>query len=288
MRMTERSIDKQWVRASFDRAASGYEASAILQKEVGRRMLERLDYINLQPETVLDIGCGTGLGLQALLKRYRKAQVLGMDFAMGMLEMSRTKGGFWHRPLLACADFEALPVRSDSIDLLFSNLTLQWCNRLDDVFNGVFRIMRPDGLFLFTTLGPDTLMELRQSWAQVDGFPHVNQFADMHEVGDTLVEAGFSDVVMDVERIVLSYQSPHAVIGELRSIGAVNRDRHRTRGLMGRRHWQSMLEAYEQFRMSDGSYPATYEVVFGHALRPRTSRSGKNGEIRIPVSGLKR
>lgn len=284
--MAEHKVDKQWVRASFDRAAPSYEASAALQKEVGQRMLERLGYIKLQPEAVLDIGCGTGLALRALMKKYPGAQVLGMDFAMGMLEMSRRKGRLWSRPLLACADFEALPVRSDAIDLLFSNLTLQWCNSLDAVFSGVFRALRADGLFLFATLGPDTLMELRQSWAQVDGFPHVNRFADMHEVGDALVEAGFGEVVMDVERIVLNYPSVRDVVSELRSIGAVNRDRDRMRGLMGRRHWQSMLDAYEQFRLADGSYPATYEVVFGHAVRPATSRRDKEGKIHIPVSGL--
>jgi malonyl-CoA O-methyltransferase len=285
--MPDRINDKHWVRSSFDRAARNYEGSAVLQKEVGLRMLERLEYIQLQPETVLDIGCGTGLGLQALMKRYRKAQVIGMDFAMGMLQQSKRKRGILRRPMLACADFEALPVRPDSIDLLFSNLTLQWCGQLQNVFEGAHQAMRPDGLFLFTSLGPDTLLELRQSWAQVDGMPHVNEFLDMHVVGDHLVAAGFSEVVMDVERIVLSYDSPRDVIGELRTIGAVNRDSGRLRGLMGRGQWQGMLKAYEQFRLPDGRYPATYEVIFGHALRSRSSRMGRNGEIRVPVSGLK-
>lgn len=286
--MSDRVNDKRWVRTSFDRAAKNYEGSASLQKEVGQRMQERLDYMLHQPKTVLDIGCGTGLGLQALMKRYRKAQVIGMDFARGMLQQSRSKGGILRRPLLACADFEALPVRSDSIDLLFSNLTLQWCDQLQDVFEGAHRVLRPDGLFLFTSLGPDTLFELRQSWAQVDGLPHVNEFLDMHVVGDYLVAAGFAEVVMDVERIVLSYESPHDLIRELKSIGAVNRDRGRLRGLMGRDHWQAMLKAYEDFRLPDGRYPATYEVVFGHAVRSRAARAGQNGEIRVPVSGLKR
>lgn len=286
--MNEYTIDKHWVRASFDKSAPDYEVTALLQKEVGRRMLERLDYIHLQPETVLDIGCGTGVGLQALMQRYRKALVLGMDFAMGMLHESRRKGRILRRPVLACGDLERLPLRPDSIDLLFSNLTLQWCNRLDQVFADAFRTMRADGLFMFTTLGPDTLHELRQSWAKVDGLPHVNRFPDMHEVGDQLVSAGFSEVVMDVERIVLTYPSPKEMISELKRIGAVNRDQGRQRGLMGRRHWQDMLEAYESFRRGDGAYPATYEVVFGHALRPRGGAARRDGEIHVPISSLRR
>jgi malonyl-CoA O-methyltransferase len=286
--MTDRGNDKHWVRTSFDRAAKHYESSAALQKEVGLRMLERLDYMLLQPEVILDIGCGTGLGLQALMKRYRKARVIGMDFAMSMLEQSRRKGSLLRRPMLACADFETLPVRPDSIDLLFSNLTLQWCGQLPEVFKGAHQVLRPDGLFLFTSLGPDTLLELRQSWAQVDNLPHVNEFLDMHEVGDYLVSAGFSEIVMDVERIVLSYETPRDVVTELRAIGAVNRDSGRLRGLMGRGQWQAMLKAYEQFRLPDGRYPATYEVIFGHAVRSRSARVDQNGEVRVPVSGLKR
>ena len=285
--MSDHHIDKYWVRASFNRAAPAYDEAAILQKQVGQRMLERLDFIRLQPGVVLDIGCGTGSGLLALKKRYKKSWVLGMDFAEGMIRQARSRSRLpWQRPLLAVADIEALPIAPDSIDLLFSNLTLQWCSDLPRVFSGIFNTLRPDGLFLFSTLGPDTLHELRSSWSEVDDRPHVIQFPDMHNVGDALVGAGFADVVMDIERVTMTYDSPREAIESLRAIGAVNRDAGRTRGLLGPGQWKLMLNAYEQFRQEDGRYPVTYEVVFGHALRSRNASAGPDGVVTVPLSGL--
>ena len=285
--MNDHQIDKRWVRASFSRAAPAYDDAAILQKQVGQQMLERLDFIRLQPGVVLDIGCGTGSGFRALKKRYKKSRVLGMDFAEGMIRQARSYSCLpWQRPLLAVADIEALPLAPDSIDLLFSNLTVQWCSDLPRVFSGVFNTLRPDGMFLFSTLGPDTLHELRASWSEVDGNPHVIQFPDMHIVGDALVGAGFADVVMDVERITMTYDSPREAIESLRAIGAVNRDVGRARGLLGPGPWKRMLNAYEQFRQEDGQYPVTYEVVFGHALRSRNASAGPDGVVTVPLSGL--
>jgi malonyl-CoA O-methyltransferase len=285
--MSDHHIDKRWVRASFSRAAPDYDEAAILQKQVGQRMLERLDFIRLQPGLVLDIGCGTGSGLFALKKRYKKSRVLGMDFAEGMIQQVRCRTRLpWQRPLLTVADIEALPIAPDSIDLLFSNLTLQWCSDLPRVFSGIFNTLRPDGLFLFSTLGPDTLHELRSSWSEVDDRPHVIQFPDMHNVGDALVGAGFADVVMDIERVTMTYDSPREAIESLRAIGAVNRDAGRTRGLLGPGQWKRMLNAYEQFRQEDGRYPVTYEVVFGHALRSRNASAGPDGVVTVPLSGL--
>ena len=285
--MSDHHVDKRWVRAAFSRAAPAYDDAAFLQKQVSQRMLERLDYIQLQPEVVLDIGCGTGSGLRALKKRFKKSRVLGMDFAEGMIQQARTRSRLpWQRPLLAVADLEALPLGPDSIDLVFSNLTLQWCSDLLQVFSGVFNVLRPDGLFHFSTLGPDTLHELRASWAEVDEYPHVMHFPDMHIVGDALVGAGFADVVMDVERVTMTYDSPREAVESLRAIGAVNRDVGRARGLLGPGQWKRMINAYEQFRQEDGRYPVTYEVVFGHALRSRSASAGPDGVVKVPLSGL--
>ena len=286
--MTEHSrIQKDRVRLAFSRAAPTYEASAELQRLVSDEMLQRLEFIRMQPERVLDAGCGTGMGLRGLEKKYRKAQVVGVDFAEGMLREARRGGRFWHRPLLAGGDIECLPVRSDAVDLFFSSLTLQWCPDPGPAFAEAARVLRSGGLFFFTTLGPDTLQELRSSWASVDDLPHVNAFADMHDIGDALVNNGFADVVMDVERFVLNYESVRAVAESLRHIGAVNHNAGRQGGLTGRNRWEAMVDAYAAFRNDNGSYPATYEVIFGHAIRPEVVSADSHGVARIPISGLK-
>ncbi len=281
------NLDKALVQRSFSKAAATYEASAGLQKQVLTEMLERLEFIRLEPRRVLDVGCGTGMALRELERRYRKAQVLGVDFAEGMVAEARRRSRFWRRPMLAAGDLEALPVRSDTIDLMFSSLTLQWCPDPGGAFREAARVLRSGGLFFFSTLGPDTLKELRHCWAQVDGLPHVNQFMDMHHVGDALVGSGFADVVMDVERVVLYYDSVRDLVDSLRQIGAVNHIVGRRDGLMGKTRWQAMVEAYEELRDEEGRFPLSYEVVYGHALRPAAISGDSEGVVKIPLSGLK-
>jgi malonyl-CoA O-methyltransferase len=227
------------------------------------------------------------MSLRELERRFRKAQVLGIDFAEGMLNEARRRSRFWRRPILAAGDIEELPVRSDTMDLLFSSLTLQWCPDPGRVFTEAARVLRRGGLLFFSTLGPDTLKELRHCWAQADGLPHVNQFMDMHHVGDALVDSGFADVVMDVERVVLYYDSVRDVANSLRRIGAVNHVEGRRDGLMGKSRWQAMVRAYEELRDEQGRFPVSYEVVYGHALRPAVVSGDSEGVVKIPLSGLK-
>jgi malonyl-CoA O-methyltransferase len=281
------NLNKALVRRSFSKAASTYEASAELQKQVFAEMLERLEFIRLEPRRILDVGCGTGVAMRELERRYRKAQVLGIDFAEGMLSEARSSARFWRRPMLAAGDLESLPVRSDTMDLMFSSLTLQWCSDLGGAFTEAARVLRSGGLFFFSTLGPDTLKELRHCWAQVDGLPHVNQFVDMHHVGDALVSSGFADVVMDVERVVLHYDSVRDLVDSLREVGAVNHIAGRRDGLMGKSRWQAMVRAYEELRDERGRFPLSYEVVYGHALRPAVVSGDSEGVVKIPLSGLK-
>jgi malonyl-CoA O-methyltransferase len=281
------NLNKALVRRSFSKAASTYDASAELQKQVFAEMLERLEFIRLEPQRILDVGCGTGVAIRELERRYRKAQVLGIDFAEGMLSEARSSARFWRRPMLAAGDLESLPVRSDTMDLMFSSLTLQWCSDLGGAFTEAARVLRSGGLFFFSTLGPDTLKELRHCWAQVDGLPHVNQFVDMHHVGDALVSSGFADVVMDVERVVLHYDSVRDLVDSLREVGAVNHIAGRRDGLMGKSRWQAMVRAYEELRDERGRFPLSYEVVYGHALRPAVVSGDSEGVVKIPLSGLK-
>lgn len=282
--------DKSWVRRSFDRAAADYDAAAVLQREVGARLLERLDLIRLQPRRILDIGAGTGVATRALMKRYPKAQVVALDLAPAMLQLARKRAPLLRRLPCVCGDAEALPFAAGSFDMVFSNLTLQWCHELDRVFTGLQRVLRPEGLLMFSTLGPDTLIELRRSWAEADAGEHVNTFFDMHDIGDGLVRAAFADPVMDVERITLTYPNARALMRDLKVIGAHNVSQSRERGLTGKHKLRRMEAAYERFRRPDGTLPATHEVVYGHGWAPRElpQRRGQAGEAYIPVGRISR
>lgn len=287
--MTERdapTIDKRDVRASFGRAASDYDRVAVLQREVGERLLERLDTIRVMPERILDLGTGTGYIAHALVKRYRGARVVALDIAQPMLVQARRRAGWWRRPRFVCGDVERLPFASQSVDMLLSNLTLQWCNSLDAVFAEFRRVLRPGGALLFTTFGPDTLRELRASWAAADTYAHVNAFLDMYVVGDAMVRAGLMDSVLDVERFTLTYPDLNALAHDLKTLGAHNVNAGRARGLTGRGRWRVVREAYEEYRVQ-GMLPATYEVIYGHAWAPRDG-TARSGEFVIPIETLRR
>ncbi|MDQ2696375.1 MAG: malonyl-ACP O-methyltransferase BioC [Pseudomonadota bacterium] len=285
-------LDKDQVRHAFHRAAPRYDEAAVLQREVGNRMLERLELIRIDPQMIVDVGCGTGVATAALLKRYRRARVIGLDIAPAMLPIARRRAP-WLRTLhCVCADAEALPLADASCDMIFSNLTLQWCADLDRVFRECRRALKPGGLLLFSTLGPDTLTELRQSWAQADGYNHVNAFIDMHDVGDALVRARLADPVMDVERLTLTYADVYALMRDLKTLGAHNVTAGRARGLTGRRRLEAMGAAYEAFRDRDGRLPATFEVVYGHAWGSESpaslSHRRADGAAVFPLAGLGR
>ncbi|UTH75597.1 malonyl-ACP O-methyltransferase BioC [Chromobacterium sp. IIBBL 290-4] len=268
--------DKARVRASFEKAAASYDSAAVLQREVSDRMAERLDYIKHQPALILDAGAGTGYGAAQLRERYPQARVLELDLAHAMLLASRERGrageGLLKKlfkpspPWQVNADIEKLPLADSSVDMIWSNLTIQWINVPDKMFAELRRVLKPDGLLMFSTLGPDTLSELRDAFGGVDGATHVNQFIDMHDIGDALMRAGFAEPVMDMEKIVLTYDNAKSVMRDLKAIGAHNATAGRGRGLMGKEAWRKVEEAYERHRR-DGKLPASYEVVYGHAWK---------------------
>ena len=268
----EFQIDKRLARKAFGNAADKYEQAAALQQEVEARLLERLDLVRLKPKCVLDLGCGTGRGSHALLARYPKTQLVSQDIAFGMLSHTRKRGRWLRRPNCVCADAERLPFPENHFDLVFSNLMLQWCTDIDAVFSEVQRVLRPGGLLIFTTFGPDTLQELRKSWATVDDYTHVNAFMDMHDMGDALMRCGFAEPVMDIERLTVTYKDVHCLMRDLKQIGAHNITQGRLRGLTGKHRMRAFIDAYEQYR-SDGLLPASYEVVNGHAWAPDNSVS---------------
>ncbi len=272
-------IDKRRVRDSFGRAAADYDAAAVMQHEVFEHMFARLDLVKLQPKLILDAGCGPGRGAVRLAERYGQAQVLALDIALPMLYQAAARPSWWTkltgrtRQSFVCADIEALPVRENSVDLLWSNLAIQWCNDIDLTFRELHRALRPDGLLMFSTFGPDTLMELRAASHADADYTHVNRFFDMHDIGDALVRAGFADPVMDVERFTLTYEDVMALMRDLKIIGAHNATEGRRRGLEGKSFLHRLADNYEQFR-TEGRLPATYEVVYGHAWKGQPKVAG--------------
>ena len=275
--MDEFLIDKRQVRLAFNRAAESYDSAAVLQHEVCRRMFERLDYVKLQPTRILDAGSGTGWGTRQLAQRYPAADTVALDFALGMLRAARARSGWWQKLFSGanqtqlCGDMEALPLAANSVEMVWSNLAVQWCNDLPATFVELHRVLKVDGLLMFSTFGPDTLKELRLAFNGVDQHNHLNRFADMHDIGDMLVHSGFAEPVMDMEYITLTYSDVRSVMQDLKTIGAHNVTAGRGQGLMGKNAWARLIENYERLR-SKGKLPATFEVVYGHAWKPQPKK----------------
>lgn len=283
------TLDRAQVRRSFDRASESYDRGAVLQAEVRTELLERLELTRLEPAQIVDVGCGTGHASRALLARYPRARVIALDISASMLRAARHQQRFYRKFQRLCADAARLPLADASVDLIYSNLMLQWCNDPDAVFAEFRRVLRPHGLVTFSSFGPDTLKELRSAWRAVDEHTHVNQFLDMHDVGDALVRAGLAEPVLDVEHYTLTYDDTLTLMRDLKAIGAHNVTAGRPMGLTGRGRLARMGGAYEAFRR-EGKLPATYEVVFGQAWARALAppRSHDAHEAHVPVSSISR
>jgi malonyl-CoA O-methyltransferase len=279
--MSDFHLDKQQVRHNFGRAATSYEKHDVLQQEVQGALLERLDFYTAEPGRIVDVGAGTGRGTALLKKRYARAEVIAVDLALPMLRAAKQHAS-WLKPFQrVCGEATALPLADHSVDVLHSNLCFQWIDDLQALFGECVRVLKPGGLLAFSTFGPDTLKELRASWAQADQQPHVSRFLDMHDVGDAMLAAGLRDPVLDVHRYTLTYSAPRKLLEELQGLGATNADQTRERGLTGKTRYKRMLAAYDALRV-DGRIPATWEVVTAHAWGPpqgQGRRGADGGEI---------
>jgi malonyl-CoA O-methyltransferase len=280
-------IDLRRVRKLF--ADSGRVAeSDFLRREVASRMHERLGLVKIKPHHVLDLGCGEGADLAALQEAYDEVQVFGLDASFAMLQAARarqqvamssmkralarwlpTKLGVSpaSRASLVCGDFAQLPYGQNTIDLIWSNLALHWHPQPDQVFAEWRRVLRVDGLLMFSCFGPDTFKELRSAFAAADDAPHVLPFVDMHDFGDMLVNAGFSTPVMDMETVTVTYETAAKLLADVRAWGG-NPLATRRRGLLGRRAYERFNATLESNRRSDGRFTLTFEIVYGHAFRP--------------------
>lgn len=258
----------QAVRKAFDKAAPRYDEFAILQRAVADHLLDTLTLFTITPKIVVDLGTGTGYCAPSLSKRFPKAKLILSDISESMLKQAQKKPSRWlNSRAYVCADNNHLPFANASVDLLFSSLSFQWSTDLDLLFSECKRILKPDGLLVFSSLGPDTLKELRAVFSSGDNTAYVHDFIDMHDVGDALIRAGFSAPVLETDRLVMTYPTMKAVMQDLRGIGAVNQSSNRRRGLSTRKLFQDAEQAYEAYRQN-GELPATYEVVYGHAFSP--------------------
>ncbi len=255
-------IDRVLARRRFSRAAATYEDASRLETEVGARLLERLDYVKIAPRRILDAGSGPSREARALARRYRGAQVIAADFALPMLPRRGTLHRWLGRGLTTiCADFQRLPLAAGSVELVWCNLALHWASDPLAVIREFERVLAPNGLVLFSTLGPDTLKELRTA----AGASRVHEFVDMHDLGDMLVAAGFSAPVMDMELITIEYATGRQLLDDLRASGQTNARVDRRRGLSGRQ----FLKAFRKAPLR-----ATFEVVYGHGWKPPAADRG--------------
>jgi len=267
-------IDRPAMRRRFERAARSYAGASRLEAEIGARMLERLDYLKIAPRRILDAGSGPPQRL--LARRYPKAETIAIDFSLEMLR-ARKKGLFErNRPRAVCADLARLPLVDGSVELAWSNMALHWLAEPLAPLRELHRVLAPEGLLMFSTLGPDTLKELRAA----AGGARVHAFADMHDLGDMLVASGFSAPVMDMEILQIAYSDAEALLADLRGSGQTSARLDRPRGLAGRRFGESLRAAL-------GVAPrATFEVVYGHAWKaaPRVAEDAKTIRFQRRIS----
>ncbi|MBN9289428.1 MAG: malonyl-[acyl-carrier protein] O-methyltransferase BioC [Gammaproteobacteria bacterium 39-13] len=284
-------VNKIDIARSFSMAAKTYDQSAFIQKEIGQRLIDRLDLIKAPPQTILDVGAGTGFLTRQLQQKFPQSKIIGLDLAQGMMQFAKSKQPWqlWkNKPFYVCGDMEQLPFANQSFDLIFSNFTLQWSFALEKTFLELKRVLKPNGFLFFSTLGPQTLIELRQSWT--DSITHVNEFTDMHDIGDALLKTRLNDPVMDMEMITVTYSHVKQLLRDLKATGARNMNLTRAKGLTAKNHFEKMFQAYEAFKRPDNLYPATFEVIYGHAWRAisHLHREEDDGIVRIPADKIPR
>ena len=271
------------VRRRFDRAAKTFDEADFVHGVTRDGLLTRMGPMTVEADIVLDLGAGTGNAIPLLQKRFRGARVIAVDGSGRMLQAARSKRGLWSKQREVQADATALPFADGSIDVVFCNLLLPWFDRLDPVFAEVARVLRIDGLFAFSTLGPDSLVEIRHAWQAVDDGAHVTLFPDMHDVGDALVRAGLRDPVLDIDRLTVNYDSSEALFRDLTAVAARNSLRQRQPGLMGRGHLQRFVDA---LFVSGTACSLTLELVYGHCWGGGPRRTGADVAVdaaKIPL-----
>lgn len=279
---------KNEISKAFNRCASEYELVAKVQQEIGSRLFERLHYLKISPKRILDLGCGPGVFSHQLSSMFPKAQIVGLDLAPAMLLEAKKKQGWRRKWSLTVADMRSMPFATGSFDLVFANQVIHWGGSLPQVFREINRVMNVNGCLMFTTLGPDTFKELKSAWSGVNQHAHVNEFADMHDVGDSLMAERFLDPVMDMELLSVHYETLPKLLKSLKTQGVRNINPERNPGLTGRHSWRQFEKNYTAMHTEQGKYPLTYEVVYGHAWKGEQRKTASGTETLIPIAQIRR
>ena len=263
------------VRRRFDRAASGFDAVDFVHSATREGLLTRLAPMLIDAKTIVDLGCATGAGGRALSNQFRRAHIISIDLSQQMLRQAQHRRSLLGRRSVVQANAAALPLAAHSVDLVFSNLLLPWISDLTTLFTEMDRVLRKDGLFIFSALGPDSLRELRQAWRGVSDDVHVNRFLDMHDIGDATVRSGLRDPVLDVDRLRVSYEKPEAFFADLTALGGRNSLQNRSRSLTGKVRFEAMKAALAD----PGTLTLDLELVYGHCWG--SGAPPPDGEVRI-------
>ena len=254
------SIDKKRVRQSFASAADTYDGLATLQRQVGHDLLAMFE-IAFTDNIVMDIGCGTGFMTKELMLTSSVQKLFAVDIAYSMLEAARLKLKDLETVHYICADAEFIPLQKQAVNKIVSNLALQWCQNLTQVFEGFNHGLKPGGQLVFSTFGPATLQELKQAWSEVDDYTHVNEFYTVDEITIFLQQAGFGSIQIESKCYQSNYQAVIDLMRELKGIGAKNMLSGRNKKTTSKAQMEKMVKAYEKYRINK-LIPATYEIIF--------------------------
>ena len=277
---TQYTIRRNDVRRRFDRAAASFDNADFVHRNTRDGLFSRLEPVVIDARTIVDLGSATGAATVRLARRFRGARVIAVDLSRAMLEKCRDRQSWFSKTSVVQADAAALPFANESVDVVFANLLLPWVTDPASVAAEVARVLRKDGLFAFATLGPDSLLPLRNAWREADpgGHEHVNRFLDMHDVGDALVRSGLRDPVLDVDRLTVTYNDVEGLFRDLTATGARNALGNRDPGLLGKARFAAVRERLEA-GATDGRISLDLELVFGHCWGAGPRPSG--GEVRI-------
>jgi malonyl-CoA O-methyltransferase len=274
------------IRHAFNQSSFSYDEHAKIQREIGERLFERLDYLKINPRYILDLGSGTGYFALLLKKRYPKGQIIALDLSSAMLIKGKKRQTWTKKWFSVSGDMHKLPLASGIFDLVFSNQAIHWSCSFDGLFAELHRVMNINGCLMFSSLGPDTFSEIKQAWLNVDTYQHTMDFIDMHDIGDILLRKQFLDPVVDMEKISVHYPSLRNLMDALKSQGVRNMNKSRNPGLTGKSQWQQFCLNYEQLRTSTNKYPLSYEVIYGQGWKGQQVVLEGVQETRIPVEQL--